>query len=61
MDADLPGEAEMANVEHLGQYVYEMTKSKVDQVRNLVLHTSRTRSALIPSIDAIADTWIAES
>lgn len=30
--ATVPGEAEMANVEHLGQYVYEMTNSKVQQV-----------------------------
>ena len=31
--AGVPGEAEMANVEHLGQYVYEMTNSKVQQLR----------------------------
>lgn len=30
---DVPGQAQMENVEHLGQYVFEMTKSKVDQVR----------------------------
>jgi intron-binding protein aquarius len=27
----VPGEAQMENVEHLGQYVYEMTNSKVQQ------------------------------
>ena len=31
--AEVPGEVEMANVEHLGQYVFEMTNSKVQQVR----------------------------
>ena len=30
---DVPGETEMANVEHLGQYVYQMTNSKVQQFR----------------------------
>jgi intron-binding protein aquarius len=30
--AEVPGEVEMANLEHLGQYVYEMTNSKVQQV-----------------------------
>lgn len=30
---DVPGQVQMENVEHLGQYVFEMTKSKVDQVR----------------------------
>ena len=31
--ADIPGETQMENVEHLGQYVYEMTNSKVQQLR----------------------------
>jgi intron-binding protein aquarius len=31
--ADVPGETQMENVEHLGQYVYEMTNSKVQQLR----------------------------
>ena len=30
---DVPGQTPMENVEHLGQYVYEMTKSKVQQIR----------------------------
>ena len=30
---NVPGEAEMANMEHLGQYVFEMTRSKVQEVR----------------------------
>lgn len=30
---DVPGETQMENVEHLGQYVYEMTNSKVQQLR----------------------------
>jgi intron-binding protein aquarius len=30
--APVPREAQMENVEHLGQYVYEMTNSKVQQV-----------------------------
>lgn len=29
----VPGETQMENVEHLGQYVYEMTNSKVQQLR----------------------------
>ena len=31
--ADVPNETQMENVEHLGQYVYEMTNSKVQQLR----------------------------
>jgi intron-binding protein aquarius len=34
--ADIPGELaefQMENVEHLGQYVYEMTQAKVQQLR----------------------------
>jgi intron-binding protein aquarius len=30
---EVPGETQMENVEHLGQYVYEMTNSKVQQMR----------------------------
>jgi len=30
---NVPGETEMENVEHLGQYVYEMTSAKVQQLR----------------------------
>lgn len=30
---DVPGQTPMENVEHLGQYVYEMTKSKIQQIR----------------------------
>ena len=30
---EVPGETTMENVEHLGQYVYEMTNSKVQQLR----------------------------
>lgn len=30
---EVPGETPMENVEHLGQYVYEMTNAKVGQVR----------------------------
>jgi intron-binding protein aquarius len=30
-DDVVPGETQMENVEHLGQYVYEMTNSKVQQ------------------------------
>ncbi|RKF57071.1 Intron-binding protein aquarius [Golovinomyces cichoracearum] len=30
----IPGETTMENVEHLGQYVYEMTNSKVQQLRD---------------------------
>lgn len=30
---EVPGQAQMENVEHLGQYVYEMTNSKVQQLR----------------------------
>jgi intron-binding protein aquarius len=30
---DVPGQTPMENVEHLGQYVYEMTTSKVQQLR----------------------------
>jgi intron-binding protein aquarius len=29
----VPGESQMENVEHLGQYVYEMTNAKVQQLR----------------------------
>ena len=29
----IPGEAVMESLEHLGQYVFEMTKAKVDQMR----------------------------
>jgi len=29
----VPGECQMESVEHLGQYVYEMTNSKVQQLR----------------------------
>lgn len=29
----IPGETQMENVEHLGQYVYEMTNAKVQQLR----------------------------
>jgi intron-binding protein aquarius len=29
----VPGETQMESVEHLGQYVYEMTNSKVQQLR----------------------------
>lgn len=30
----VPGETEMENVEHLGQYVFEMTNAKVQQIRS---------------------------
>ncbi|TAQ86777.1 hypothetical protein B7494_g4893 [Chlorociboria aeruginascens] len=30
---DVPGETQMEGVEHLGQYVYEMTNSKIQQLR----------------------------
>lgn len=30
---DVPGQTPMENVEHLGQYVFEMTKSKIQQIR----------------------------
>ena len=30
---DVPGQTPMESVEHLGQYVYEMTKSKIQQIR----------------------------
>jgi intron-binding protein aquarius len=30
---DVPGQTPMENVEHLGQYVYEMTKSKIQRIR----------------------------
>lgn len=30
---EVPGETPMENVEHLGQYVYEMTTAKVEQLR----------------------------
>ena len=30
---NVPGECQMESVEHLGQYVYEMTNSKVQQLR----------------------------
>jgi len=30
---DVPGETQMENVEHLGQYVYEMSNAKVQQLR----------------------------
>lgn len=29
----VPGEVEMVSVEHLGQYVYDMTNTKVQQLR----------------------------
>jgi len=29
----IPGESQMENLEHLGQYVYEMTNAKVQQLR----------------------------
>jgi intron-binding protein aquarius len=29
----VPGETQMENLEHLGQYVYEMTNAKVQQLR----------------------------
>jgi intron-binding protein aquarius len=32
-EEQIPGETQMENVEHLGQYVYEMTNSKVQQLR----------------------------
>ncbi|KAI6714255.1 intron-binding protein aquarius [Diplocarpon mali] len=31
--SDIPGQAEMVNVEHLGQYVFDMTNAKVEQLR----------------------------
>jgi intron-binding protein aquarius len=31
--ADVPGQTQMENVEHLGQYVYEMTNAKVKQLK----------------------------
>ncbi|KAG9235275.1 DEAD helicases superfamily protein-like protein [Amylocarpus encephaloides] len=34
VDEDIPGQAQMENVEHLGQYVFEMTNSKVQQLRS---------------------------
>lgn len=30
---EIPGETQMENVEHLGQYVFEMTNAKVNQLR----------------------------
>jgi intron-binding protein aquarius len=30
---DVPGQTQMESVEHLGQYVYEMTNAKVQQLR----------------------------
>jgi intron-binding protein aquarius len=30
---EVPGQTQMENVEHLGQYVYEMTNAKVQQLR----------------------------
>jgi intron-binding protein aquarius len=30
---DVPGQTQMEGVEHLGQYVYEMTNAKVQQLR----------------------------
>jgi intron-binding protein aquarius len=30
---NVPGESQMENLEHLGQYVYEMTNAKVQQLR----------------------------
>jgi intron-binding protein aquarius len=30
---DVPGQAQMENVEHLGKYVFDMTNSKVQQLR----------------------------
>lgn len=30
---EVPGQTQMEGVEHLGQYVYEMTNSKVQQLR----------------------------
>lgn len=32
-NTEVTGQAQMENVEHLGQYVYEMTNSKVQQLR----------------------------
>lgn len=32
-DGALPGEAVMEGVEHLGQYVFEMTQTKIEQLR----------------------------
>jgi intron-binding protein aquarius len=32
-DKKIPGEATMENVEHIGQYVYEMTSTKVEELR----------------------------
>jgi intron-binding protein aquarius len=30
---NVPGETQMENVEHLGQYVFEMTNAKIQQIR----------------------------
>ena len=32
-DETVPGETQMENVEHLGQYVFEMTNAKIQQIR----------------------------
>jgi intron-binding protein aquarius len=33
VDKEVPGEAVMENVEHIGQYVYEMTNTRLQQLR----------------------------
>jgi intron-binding protein aquarius len=45
---DVPGETQMENVEHLGQYVYEMTNAKVQQLR---AERGLPEGELIPQIE----------
>jgi intron-binding protein aquarius len=49
-----PGETAMEGVEHLGQYVYEMTKSKVEQIRaeRGLAGIEETEENLVPADEA---------
>jgi intron-binding protein aquarius len=49
---EVPGQAQMENVEHLGKYVFDMTNSKVQQLR---AEKGLPESALEPSMNPIEE------
>lgn len=55
--ASVPGETQMENVEHLGQYVYEMTNSKVQQVcsnhSKILSNLPKPGDPLIPNLSPL--------
>jgi intron-binding protein aquarius len=50
---DVPGETQIESVEHLGQYVFEMTSAKVQQMR---AERGLEKEDIVPTVnDAAAD------